>query len=170
MSAPVDATLIAELFDRYAPTLELFARQHAATAAADCVQEAFCELARLATSPPRPAAWLFRVVRHRALNAARSAQRRSRHEQHAAERRQVRRPCPDPSDEVALIDLLHQLVPERRELVVLRIWGQLTFEEIAEVTSRSRSAVQREYVDALTQLRRLLEADECPTNTSNDLR
>ncbi len=75
MPQPVDAALIAELFDRHAAALEFYAAQRT-SAPQDCVQEAFLELARQDSSPVDPGAWLFRVVRNRALNAARAEQRR----------------------------------------------------------------------------------------------
>ncbi len=76
MPGPANAALIAEMFDRYAAALEFYAAQRTA-AAPDCVQEAFLELARQAVPPVDTAAWLFRVVRNRSLNAAR-AERRAR--------------------------------------------------------------------------------------------
>ena len=67
----VDATLIAEMLDRHGPALAFYARQWTSTAD-DCVQEALVELARQPATPDNPAAWLYRVVRNRALNAARA--------------------------------------------------------------------------------------------------
>ena len=46
----------------------------------DSVQEAFVELSRQRTLPRQPVAWLFRVVRNRAISAARL--RRSAARQH----------------------------------------------------------------------------------------
>lgn len=154
MPQPVDAALIGELFDRHAAALALYARQWTA-AADDCVQEAFIELARQASAPDNPAAWLYRVVRNRSLNAARSARRRTTHEQTASSER----PFSDasPTARLELVDLLAQLNPGDREIVVLRIWGQLAWEEIAAVVGGSKSTAQRNYVQALQQLRTLGE-------------
>ena len=58
---PICPIKIAELFDRHAGALELYASTWTKHAA-DCVQEAFIALAAEPTMPERPAAWLFTVV------------------------------------------------------------------------------------------------------------
>jgi RNA polymerase sigma factor (sigma-70 family) len=160
---PVDATLIAEMFDRHARALALFARQWT-PAADDCVQEALVELARQPQAPDNPPAWLYRVVRNRALNAARGARRRAIHEQASLERSRPRDGKADNAQQIELEDLLETLPPEDREIVVLRIWGQLAWREIAEVTGGSTSGCQRSYVQSLAQLRQHLEPGPCRTN------
>jgi RNA polymerase sigma-70 factor (ECF subfamily) len=163
MSRPVNAALIAELFDRYAAALELYAAQRTA-APQDCVQEAFLELARQADAPKDSGAWLFRVVRNRALNSARAQQRRATHEQTAARRQASNHRPTKPGDAIEISDLLQLLSDEQREIVVLRVWGQLSWQEISEVVDSSRSATHRYYVQALTTLRQHLEPSSCPTN------
>lgn len=155
MPQPVDSILIGELFDRHAAALALYARQWT-PAADDCVQEAFIELARQTAAPDNPAAWLYRVVRNRSLNAARAARRRTTHEQQVAtgERRFS---DAGPTAHLELSDLLNQLDANSREIVVLRIWGQLSWEEIAALAGGSKSTAQRNYVQALQQLRKLGE-------------
>ncbi len=155
MPQPVDAGLIAELFDRHAAALALYAR-HWTVAFDDCVQEAFVELARQDAVPDNPAAWLYRVVRNRALNAARAARRRRAHEQ-AAARGKHRFSDAGPAAGAELTDLLARLDAASREIVVLRVWGQLSWEEIASVVGGSKSTAQRNYVQALEQLRKLGE-------------
>jgi RNA polymerase sigma-70 factor (ECF subfamily) len=160
----VDATLIAEMFDRHASALALYASQWT-TAAEDCVQEALVELARQPAAPDNPTAWLYRVVRNRALNAARSARRRSMHERAAADAWPARRAGPaDPAQTASIADSLAALDPLAREIVVLRVWGSLAWQEIAAVVGGSKSAAQRHYVHALQQLRQFEEPRSCPTN------
>jgi RNA polymerase sigma-70 factor (ECF subfamily) len=154
MPQPVDAAQIAELFDRHAAALTLYARQWT-EAADDCVQEAFIELARQLPAPDNAAGWLYRVVRNRALNAARSARRRTAHEQTAGGERRF-------SDagagrRVELVDLLARLDAGSREIVVLRVWGGLAWQEIAELAGGSKSSAQRNYIRALERLRKLGE-------------
>ncbi len=161
---PVDATLIADMFDRHGSALALYASQWT-EAADDCVQEAIVELARQAEAPENPPAWLYRVVRRRALTAARASRRRTAHEQMAAEIRGGRRPREASATQNAeLADLLATLDDEGREIVVLRVWGRLAWKEIAEVAGGSASTVQRRYVDALQKLRQHGEPRSCPTN------
>jgi RNA polymerase sigma-70 factor (ECF subfamily) len=161
MSRPVDVALIAEMFDRNAATLEFYAAQWT-TMPQDCVQEAFLQLARQASPPTDPGSWLFRVVRNRALNAARAESRRAAHEAHAARRQATSRHVADPGDAAAIADLLQLLADEQREIVVLRVWGQLSWQEIADIVNVSRSAAHRNYVQALNQLRNHLEPSSCP--------
>lgn len=150
---PVDAGLIAEMFDRHAAALALFARQWT-TSADDCVQEALVELARQPVRPDNPPAWLYRVVRNRAMNAGRAARRRSAHEETAAAQRSSRLAGQsDPTASIDLNDTLSQLEPDAREIVVLRVWGGLAWQEIAELLGGSKSSAQRHYVLALQQLR-----------------
>jgi RNA polymerase sigma-70 factor (ECF subfamily) len=161
---PVDTTLIAEMFDRHAAALALYASQWTSMAD-DCVQEALVELARQPAAPDNPAAWLYRVVRNRALNAARASRRRTVHEQSAAEARAVRRPfAGDPAAIAGLNDSLAALDAAAREIVVLRVWGGLAWQEIADVVGGSKSSAQRHYLQALEQLRNQWEPRSCPTN------
>ena len=154
---PVRATLIAEMFDRHAPALSLYASQWTSLPD-DCVQEALVELARQPAAPDNPAAWLYRVVRNRALNASRASRRRTAHEQAAAEAQSTRRSAEtDPATSASLNDSLSSLEGAAREIVVLRVWGGLSWQEIADVVGGSKSNAQRNYVQALEQLRQIWE-------------
>ena len=160
---PPDAALIAEMFDRHAAALAVYAAQWTA-AADDCVQEALVELARQPATPDNPAAWLYRVVRNRALNAARASRRRTAYEQAAGARCERRSNDAGPAAQAEMADLLATLEPIAREIVVLRVWGGLAWEEIAEVAGGSKSTAQRHYVQALEQLRKRWEPKPCSTN------
>ena len=102
MSRPVDAALIAEMLSCHGAALELYASQWTA-AADDCVQEALIELARQSAAPDNPRAWLYRVVRNRALNTARAAQRRTGHERIAGRLRLQGGAEVDPADKVIVV-------------------------------------------------------------------
>ena len=73
----MDSDELGRLIDRHAAALELYARQWCETPE-DVVQEAFLKLAGQGGLPENPAAWLFRVVRNGAINAAKAAKRRRR--------------------------------------------------------------------------------------------
>src|SRR5260370_29618674 len=81
----MDAQSLGQLIDRHAAVLVLSARQWC-RAPDDVVQEAFLELAGQRCSPDNAVAWLYRVVRNRALSVTRSEQRRRRREGIAAAR------------------------------------------------------------------------------------
>jgi RNA polymerase sigma factor (sigma-70 family) len=156
MPDPIDADLLANLLDAHGAALELYAAQWS-DAPEDCVQEAFIELARQSTVPENPAAWLFRVVRNRAMSMARSRERRRRRESAAAQLRPASQLDEAPLvDAAGLAEALASLEGSRREAVTARIWGQLSFEQIGQVMGVSTSTAHRHYLAGLADLRERL--------------
>lgn len=155
MSTSSDAEMrsrwLATLLDQHGGSLALYAAQWT-SAADDCVQEALVELAGQNPPPDNAVAWLYRVVKRRALNHARGEQRRRGREQVAWHHRL--RNIPDGGVRRELLDAVAALPDELREIVLLKTWGGLTFGEIATVLSQSSSTVHRHYGDALAQLRK----------------
>lgn len=154
----IDPDRLAHLLDQHAAALELYAAQWT-DQPADVVQEAFLQLVRSHPLPERIVPWLYRVVRNGALSAARSRSRRQKHEQIAAElQNELTGTATDAEtfDARTAAEMLQRLPETEREIVVARIWGQLTFDEIAELAGLSRSTVHRQYLSALKHLRRLL--------------
>src|SRR3954464_1049457 len=132
MDGPIDAEQLGRLLDEHGPALALYAAQWT-DSPDDCVQEALVELARQQKSPDHVVSWLYRVVKHRALNAARGDRRRRERESRAMAERfpESEQPATFGCGETnSAIDALAQLDVEERELVVMRIWGNLTYEEI----------------------------------------
>jgi DNA-directed RNA polymerase specialized sigma24 family protein len=62
---------------------------------------------------------------------------------------------------------LAALPQEQREIVVLRIWADLGFAQIAELTDAPLSSVYDRYRAALSAMRKLLEPESCDTHTSH---
>jgi RNA polymerase sigma factor (sigma-70 family) len=149
--------LVATLFDRHAAALELFAAQWISIPA-DVVQEAFLQLVRQGRVPDRPAAWLYRVVRNGAISAARRDARRNRNEQAAIGQARLRFEADGESslDAELAAQALEELADEKREVVIARLWGGLTFEEIGEFAAISSSEAHRRYETALASLRKKL--------------
>ena len=58
-----------------------------------------------------------------------------------------------------LESLLRKLSPEFAEVVVLHIWGEHTFQQIADMTGNKLSTITSRYRYALQSLRKELEAD-----------
>jgi RNA polymerase sigma-70 factor (ECF subfamily) len=167
MNGPIDAELLGRLLDEHGAALALYASQWTHSAD-DCVQEALVELARQPQVPEHVVAWLYRVVKNRALNVLRGARRRRDRESRAmAERFAIaQQPAAfDRADSLSAIEALEQLEIADRELVVMRIWGGLKYEEIAEALAISISTAHRQYERALTKLRQILESP-CSTNTN----
>jgi RNA polymerase sigma factor (sigma-70 family) len=165
MKVPIDAELLGRLLEERGPALALYAAQWT-DAADDCVQEALVELARQPAMPKHVVAWLYRVVKNRALNAARGARRRRDRETQAITARLV-----DPQQRTAFdrdaaneaVEALRQLDSDERELIIMRIWGGLTFDEIGETLAISTATAHRHYMRAITKLRTMLESP-CSTN------
>jgi RNA polymerase sigma-70 factor (ECF subfamily) len=157
---------LGQLLDEHGPALALYAAQWT-DAADDCVQEALVELARQPTLPDNLRAWLYRVVKNRALNAARSDRRRRDRERRAMHERLVAAGSATANDyagPLAIAEALERLKPAECEIVVMRIWGGLNYQEIAAALGSSTSTVHRQYQRALEQLRQILET---PCSTSN---
>jgi RNA polymerase sigma-70 factor (ECF subfamily) len=162
---PVTPEQLAQLIDRHAAALVLLARSRC-DCAEDVVQEALIALAAAEPPPAEPAAWLFAVVRRRAVSAARRAARRRKHEANAVSQRQTWfiPTSDDRLDADTVAQQLANLDETQREIVVLRLWGGLTFRQIAAVTELSSSTAQRQYESGIEQLRTSLERP-CPTKT-----
>jgi RNA polymerase sigma-70 factor (ECF subfamily) len=148
-----------------ASALTLYARQWLdAAAAEDVVQEALTVLLTQSRTPDEPLAWMYRAVRNAAIDTARAAVRRKRREQTVAA---ARTEWFDASAE-GLLDArtaeaaLCTLAPQHREIVLMRIWGDLPFSQIAGILDLSVSTVHARYTTALAELRKKLE-NSCPT-------
>jgi RNA polymerase sigma factor (sigma-70 family) len=131
--------------------LVLFARQWCRQPE-DAVQDAFVDLICLKDCPLNPKAWLFRTVRCKAMNQLRSERRRSSRE---VARVQASWFTPNATCNLELEEVrqaLESLEDEDREIVVSKIWGELTFEEIAQIVDRSPSSVYRCYQRAIQKL------------------
>lgn len=159
--ADMTARLIADLLDRHAAALVLFARQRC-DAAEDVVQEAFCKLAALPAPPADPAAWLFRVVRNAGLDAGKAERRRKRREAAVARpARWFHESAIDGLDAAAAVGAMQSLPDEQREVIALRLWSDLTLEQIAVACDCSVSTAHRRYEAGIAALRERLGV-ECP--------
>lgn len=115
-------------------------------------------LIRQTHPPDNPPAWLFKTVRHKAMNLARSEIRRAQHQQQAAAGRDA---WFDESHDRQIVAeeleaALAQLPSLQRQIVVMHVWGELTFEQIAEVVEQSASTTHRHYHRALGTMSEML--------------
>lgn len=147
---------IERLVREHASALELFASGWTRSPE-DPVQEAFIELSMLPNLPENVAAWLFRVVRNKAISDFRSKKRRRQREQVVGEIRlrvaQEHRATPPAVAVGEIAAAVEQLSTQQREVVVAKIWGKLTFEQVADVFGISTSAAHRRYTAGLESLR-----------------
>ncbi|HEV7998670.1 MAG TPA: sigma-70 family RNA polymerase sigma factor [Planctomycetaceae bacterium] len=161
---PLSAQQIAALIERHAVPLQIWLG-HRCPSAEDVVQEVFRRLATLERPPERIAAWLYRAARNLAENQRVAGRRRQARERRAAAEEVVHH---DPlerlmADEVVTSVL--RLDEPLRKVVIARIWGQLTFEEIGTLCGISTATASRRYRDALEQLHKLLSVP-CPIPTT----
>jgi RNA polymerase sigma-70 factor (ECF subfamily) len=163
---PVGPEPLSQLADQHGAALVLYAQQWCG-APEDVVQEVFLRLAQQATAPANVVGWLYRVVRNGAISAGRSARRRSRREAAVARRcRPWFHDAPgDAIDAMAATLALEQLPIVQREIIVARLWGGLSLQEVAELTGSSISTVHRRYEAGLAALREKLGA-VCPEKKS----
>jgi RNA polymerase sigma-70 factor (ECF subfamily) len=150
----VDQLALSQLLDEHGAALVLYAQQ-LCNRPDDVVQEAFIRLMQQRPAPENIVAWLYRVVRNEAINSARAAARRTRHEQSAAWNPEswFVASSDDAIDCRAAVAALESLPPEQREIIVLRIWGGQSFEEIAKLIGKSTSTAHRRYETGLETLR-----------------
>ena len=153
---------LANLWREHSATLLLLARKYG-DFAEDCVQEAYIRLAAQTSVPENPSAWLFRVVKNEAVSEMRSEQRRRNRERQAAQpHRHWLEPTAtdDPGlNSVELDQALCSLDRDVYDIVVARLWGGLTFRDIAEAFDTSRATACRVYQRGIQQLRDALCAE-----------
>ncbi|QEL17287.1 RNA polymerase sigma factor [Limnoglobus roseus] len=151
---------LAELIDRHAAALVLYARQWCGTPD-DVVQEAFCRFVAQRKPPTDPAAWLFRVVRNAAMDAGKADRRRRTRESRVAKVEWFAEAEVEGLDAEDAIAALESLPPDQREVIVARLWGGLTLEQVAASAGCSVSSAHRRYEAGIAALRERLGV-ECP--------
>lgn len=151
-------------FSELAPGLVLFARQFARTSAdaEDIVQDAFVRFWRKEHSIENRAL-LFATVRSVALDLLRRDARRARREANAAlEVEQSTLPQFDFDDgsQHELAAAVARLPVEQREVLVMKIWNELTFAEIGQALGISQNTAASRYRYALVALKKNFVAHE----------
>lgn len=153
-------------FQTYGARLLLLARQwtRSAADAEDVVQEAFVRYWRHQRHlPGDPLALMLTSVRRSALDLLRQSDRRARREQTQVDLAAEAwfDPCPEDNERANLLEeAVVQLPTEQREILVLKIWGGLTFAEIAQQLELSPNTVASRFRYALTAIRRNLTTIE----------
>jgi len=143
---------LGRLYRQHAPALRLFARQWPGCAE-DAVQDAFVSLARQEPPPMQIVPWLYQVVRNNAKAAPRSAWRRRRREGAASAPEAWFAATHDRLDAANAARVLAGLPLENREVIVARLWGGLTFDEVARFVGCSLPTAHRRYYAGLNELR-----------------
>ena len=149
---PLEPTVLGHLYRQHAPALRLYARQWGSSAE-DLVQTAFVRLAQQSPPPEKVLPWLYCVVRNEALSVQRSAGRRRQREQQRSNPEAWFDTADNRIDAAEVAGALATVPLELREVVVARIWGGLSFEEIGALTGCSLATAHRRYEAGLACLR-----------------
>ena len=125
--------------------------------AEDVLQETFVALLRRSQSPSKPAHYCVRSFRNRALNYRRGLWRRLARELES--RRWFERSPGETPQERRAMRCLAELPVEQREVIVLKIWHEYTFEEIGELLETSPNTIAGRYRYGLQKLRACLKGE-----------
>ncbi|MCC5840181.1 MAG: RNA polymerase sigma factor [Opitutales bacterium] len=150
--------------EEFGPRLLLFARQQARHPrdAEDLLQEACIRVWRESGGGEAvpPLAHFFRALRHTAIDAARREDRRARREQVAGAQEEPLAlfQCPLEQNErrASIEAALGELPEDQRNVLVLKIWGEQSFEDVATILDIPAGTAASRYRYALSNLRKIL--------------
>jgi RNA polymerase sigma-70 factor (ECF subfamily) len=123
--------------------------------AEDVLQETFVALLGLPQRPEEPAHYCLRAFRNRALNYRRSLWRRLTRELESA--RWFERRADTTEAEREAMRHLAALPAEQREVIVLKIWHEMTFEAIGRLFDISPNTAAGRYRYGMAKLRHILK-------------
>lgn len=153
--------------DQHGPALVLFARQFSRSLAdaEDATQDGFVRFWKSRDRADDPAAYLFACVRSAAMDLSRGERRREKRDADAM-------PAIEMTNAFAAVeqeDLRHAvesalatLPEEQREVLVLKIWGELTFAQIAVTLAIGSDTAASRYRYALQRLQAALKQEAAP--------
>jgi RNA polymerase sigma-70 factor (ECF subfamily) len=147
------------LYESHAPQILLYGRALGLShsEAEDVLQETFVALMRREEEPEEPAHYCLRSFRNQALNYRRSLWRRLTRELES--HRWFERGSSESPQERAAVRCLTRLPAEQREVIVLKIWHEYTFERIGELLELSPNTVAGRYRYGLQKLRACLNGE-----------
>jgi RNA polymerase sigma-70 factor, ECF subfamily len=159
-SAKSNADWCERLYEANARQLLLYGRALGLShsEAEDVLQETFIALLQRETPPEQPEHYCVRSFRNRAFNYRRSLWRRVLRELEST--RWFERSESETARERAAMRRLAELPAEQREVIVLKVWHQYTFEEIGGLLEISPNTAAGRYRYGLQKLRASLEGDE----------
>ncbi len=123
--------------------------------AEDVLQESFVALMERAWRPERPEHYLVRSFRNRALNYRRSLWRRFTRE--IESHRWFEKSSGESEAERTAMKCLADLPLEQREVIVLKIWHDYTFEEVGGLLDISPNTAAGRYRYGLQKLKACVE-------------
>jgi len=157
----------ASWLDRHGPALVLLARAWVPTRAdaEDVVQEAFVRFWRSRHRAADPTAYLFGCVKRSALDWVRARGRQVRREAAAAKPEGeplFDGPLEQAERRAAVAAALDTLPEAQREVLVMKVWGGLTFPQIAAALGVPADTAASRFRYALAKLREKLAEESIP--------
>jgi RNA polymerase sigma-70 factor, ECF subfamily len=125
--------------------------------AEDVLQETFVALMQLASVPEKPLHYCLRSFRNRALNYRRGFLRRVARELEST--RWFERDPDESPEERAAMKCLERLPKDQREVILLKIWHEYTFEEIGELLDISPNTAAGRYRYGLQKMKSCLKRE-----------
>ena len=127
------------------------------------MQETFCKLFEQSAIPNQLGGWLFRV----ALNVARESHRKDRRRvarEQTTFRKVYHRDLPSQrieqqDQQQAIQNAVMKLELEYREIVIARLWGDLTWPEVSILLQKPQTTLHRKFHEALELLRNELQSE-----------
>jgi len=159
-----DAESFSRLCGRYYPALVAIAyarlaeRHLAEDAAQEALLAAYRDIAKL-KKPEQFAGWLAAICRNIAIDMART-RARERHVE-AVDSSPIFDPADEESDAVAVVrEIVRGLEPQMRDIVFLRYYNRMTYDQIARMLGISEEAVNGKLRRARAKIRRELQRRE----------
>jgi RNA polymerase sigma-70 factor, ECF subfamily len=148
------------VYESQAPQILLYGRALGLShsEAEDVMQETFVALMQKDDAPSEPLHYCLRSFRNKALNYRRSLWRRMTRELES--HRWFERGNGESPQERAAMRCLVKLPPEQREVIVLKIWHEYTFEKIGELLELSPHTAAGRYRYGLQKLRACLNGEQ----------
>ncbi len=155
-----DSAWCEQLYERKAAEIILYGRalglSHAE--AEDVLQETFIALFQLSGAPEEPEHYCLRTFRNRAMNYHRTLWRRLTRELESL-RWFERSTCETPAEKLAMKGLA-ELPAEQREVIVLKIWHDYTFERIGQLLNISPHTAAGRYRYGIKKLKERTKGEQ----------
>lgn len=163
-----DERLLEDLYDTYSVPLFRYALMltRSRDDAEDAVQVVFIRIARQWNRLARVEnvkAYLYAAIRNAAFNILRSKRRREAAQESIYAAFQVDQQLANGGDAVesrTLCEALDELPVDQREVLMLKIYDEMTFKEIADTVGASINTVASRYRYGIQKLRKALEVDD----------
>ncbi len=159
------------LFRTYASVVAGYVRARSSAEPDDLVSEIFAaaltSLDRFSGGEPQFRAWLFTIAQRRVVDDLRRRTRRVQTTEYdpARDGRSVSSAEQDSLDRLGarwVRSLLDRLPPDQRDVLLLRVLGDLTVNQVAVLLGKTPGAVKQLQRRALASARRLLESEGIP--------